>query len=116
MPSTGVILSRHVSAWRKSPRFLRIAFSEPDGTDLAIECAELPARDITNSATVRGDDCPMAIKAKSKTKKPAAVKNLAPSDAKRVKGGLLPAVQVQQADGSVNIANIGAIASKYQKV
>lgn len=58
----------------------------------------------------------MATKAKSKTKKHAAVKNLAPGDAKRVKGGLLPAVQVQQADGSVNIANIGAVAYKYQKV
>lgn len=54
----------------------------------------------------------MATKAKSKPKKPA-VKSLAPSDAKRVKGGLLPAVQVQQSDLN---ANLGAIASKYQKV
>ena len=55
----------------------------------------------------------MATKARPKTKKQAAVRSLAPGDAKRVKGGLLPAVNVQQTDLS---ANLSAIAAKFQKV
>jgi hypothetical protein len=55
----------------------------------------------------------MATRAKAKAKKRATVKNLAPSDAKRVKGGL-PAVQLQQQD--LNSINFSQIAAKFQKV
>ena len=54
----------------------------------------------------------MATKAKPKAKKRAAVTNLAPGDAKRVKGGL-PAVQITTQDLNFNAAQIAA---KYQKV
>ena len=54
----------------------------------------------------------MATKAKPKARKRAPVKNLAPKDAKRVKGGL-PAVQITQQDLNFNL---GQIAAKFQKV